>query len=387
MLVSPPTEGTFKGVVPADGTGLTLRTEGLSLAGFGSEKGTFYLNVDARKRALVFRTSFAARGDSTTPRLDFEPALRLRAEDAAASGTRFNVDVEVDNPPPSSTLDVSLGRVGPGGFEPDQTFPARGPYRRRVGFGVRGGALTFEAVEADWQIPIDTTGIEGRRALRARLFRPDGSLVREALKLLTLDGGSTSAIQFVGLPNQVKKGTTLAVRASGRPSESGTRRVVFFVGSPTADGKRPPDIKVVEAQPFDPDRQTWTASLPLPDGRKGPTPISVEFTNGIGRTSFATAEVDLLDTDPVLKGDLHVRVIEGDRPQPLLDVVLYDAKGTAKAKGLTGSDGRCLFPGLDAGDYIVATAKPSTPADGRASVAVVPDTSTSVDVDLRFRNR
>ncbi len=168
VLIEPPTEGTYHGAVPADGTALTLRAEGLKLANFGSEKGAFYVNVDGRKRALIFRTSFATRGDATTPRLDFEPAVRLRSDDAAASGAKFNVDVEVDNPPPLATLEISLGRIGSGGFEADVVLPLRTPYRRHVGFGVRAGALAFEAAEADWSIPIDTSGVEGR----ARPSRP-----------------------------------------------------------------------------------------------------------------------------------------------------------------------------------------------------------------------
>jgi hypothetical protein len=387
VLVEPPTEGTFRGIVPADGTGLTLRAEGLKLASYGSEKGTFHVNVDGRKRAMVFRTTFASRGDATTPRLDFEPALRLRADDAAATGTRFLVDVEVDNPPPSSTLDVNLGRIGPGGFEPDVVFPPRTPYQRRVGFGVRAGALAFEATEADWSIPIDTAGIEGVRAIRARLFRADGSLVREAIRSLTLDSGAPSGIEFIGLPTQIKKGSTLAVRASSRPSESGTRQVVFFVGTPTPDGKLPADAKGVEAKPVGPDRKVWSATLSLPDDRKGPTPISAQFVSGIGRSAFGTAEVQLLEGDPVLRGDLLVRVNEGERAQPFLDLVVYDAKGAVKAKGLTDSVGHCTIGGLEAGDYVVASAKPSTPAFGRASVTVVAGTTTILDLPLQFRSR
>jgi hypothetical protein len=387
VLVAPPTEGTFRGVVPSDGGALTLLADGLRLGNLGSEKGWFYVNIDARKRALVFRTSFAPRGDATTPRLDFEPALRLLADDVAAAGSRFKVEVEVDNPPPSSTLEVSLGRVGAAGFEPDVVFPARGPYRRRVGFGVRGGALAFEATEADWSIPIDTSGIDGRRSIRARLFRPDGSLVREAERPLTLDAGAPSDVRFVGLPTQAKRGTTLPVRATGRPSGSGTRQVVFFLGTPTADGKRPPDAKVTEGRPADPEKTVWDGSLRLPEDRKGPLPVGVEFISGIGRSSFATAEIEILDADPILRGDLRARLLEGDRPQAGLDVILYDSKGTPRGRGLTGPDGTVLFAGLEAGTYIVTGSKPSTPAAGRAVVNVAPGTTTPLDVDLLFRAR
>ncbi|HWE38343.1 MAG TPA: hypothetical protein VG406_17360, partial [Isosphaeraceae bacterium] len=388
VLTGPPAEGTFRDLVPADGSAMILRAGGLKLADFGSEKGTFYVNVDGRKRALVFRTTFASHGDATTPRLDFEPALRLRADDAAASGTRFQVDVEVDNPPPSTTLDVSLGRIGPGGFEPDTSLlNAVGPYRRRIGFAVRDGALTFEASESDWTIPIDTKGIEGRRAIRARLFRPDGALVREAIRPLTLDAGTPSGVQFVGLPAQAKKGTTIAVRASGRPSESGTRQVVFFVGAPAPDGKRPADAKAVEGRPADPERTVWSADLKLPDDRKGPTPVSVQFISGVGRTTSATGEIELLDGDPTYFGDLRVRVLEGDRPQAGLVVYVYNAKGVFQKGSETGPDGTVLLEHIPAGPCLITSAKPSTPSDARVRSTVVAGTTTEVDVPLQYRVR
>ncbi len=388
VLIGTPADGTFRGVVPTDGTGLTLRASGLKLAEFGSEKGTFYVNIDGRKRALIFRTSFASHGDASTPRLDFEPALRLRGDDAAPSGTRFPIDVEVDNPPPSSTLDVSLGRIGPNGFEPDTPLLVKeNPYRRRIGFGVREGALAFEAGETDWTIPVETSGVEGRRAIRARIYRIDGTLVREALRNLTLDAGSPSGVQFVDLPAQVKKGTTLTVRASGRPSESGTRQVVFFLGAPTADGKRPSDAKVINGRPTDAEQTTWSADLKLPDDKKGPTPISVQFLSGVGRSTFATAEIDLLDTDPVLFGDLRVRLTEGDRPQAGLAVYVFTAKGAFARGGVTGADGTFSTDHLPAGPYTVLGYKPSTPADGRVSVNVVAGTTTTADVPLQYRVR
>ena len=388
-LVEPPADGSFRGVVPPDDTPLTLRASGLKLADFGSEKGAFYLNIDARKRALIFRTTFATHGDATTPRLDFEPAIRLQGDDAAATGARFKIDVEVDNPPPASTLDVSLGRIGSDGFEEDVVVLRGGaPYRRRIGFGVRDGALAFEATETDWSIPIDTSGVEGRRAIRARLFRPDGSLVREAQRLLTLDAGAPAGVQFVDLPAQIKRGKTLLVRASGQPSESGTRQVVFFLGTPTAEGKRPADAKLVEGQPIDPNRKVWAANVRLPDDRKGPLPISVQFINGIGRSTFATAEIELLETDPVLRGGLRVRVNEGDRPQPGLEVYVYDAKGASvKGRGRTDENGTILFEDLEAGPSLVVSAKPATPSDIRAPVTVVAGTTTSLDLTLLFRTR
>ncbi|MCA1685938.1 MAG: carboxypeptidase-like regulatory domain-containing protein, partial [Planctomycetia bacterium] len=117
------------------------------------------------------------------------------------------------------------------------------------------------------------------------------------------------------------------------------------------------------------------------------TPISVQFINGIGRSTFGTAEIELLDGDPVFRGDLRVRVVEGDRPQPGLTVLLFDPKNAPKGRGVTGPDGTYLFEGLDAGPYVAASDKPSTPAAGRAPVTVAPGTTTPVDVELRFRAR
>ena len=77
-------------------------------------------------------------------------------------------------------------------------------------------------------------------------------------------------------------------------------------------------------------------------------PARYAAANWKPKLPFATVTVDLLEANPALtaKGTIKGTVIEGDRPQAGLDVVLTDDKGAEKAKVKTKADG--TFRALDA---------------------------------------
>jgi hypothetical protein len=93
----------------------------------------------------------------------------------------------------------------------------------------------------------------------------------------------------------------------------------------------------------------------------------VRFVNSVGLASYATITVDLLEANPALtaKGTIKGRVVESDRPQAGLDVVLTDDKGAEKGKVKTKADGTFELADLPAGKYKVSATKS---ANGRKGV-------------------
>jgi hypothetical protein len=378
-------EGNLRVVLDARTPQASLVAGNLQLDDITEENGLAFIDIDDYKRAFTLDTTFARRGDPTTPRVQLEPALRVLSPAAARSGEAYNVVVESDNAPPGSSLDLSLGRIGLSGFVAERPFPPRAPRDQHMGVGVARGSLAFEASLADWSIPVDTQGLSGRLAVRAVLRDRQGRELRTVLREIVLDESAPGEVRIVGLPSQVRRGTPLPVAAIGRPSESGIRDVQFFWGKPLPDKKVPPGVETVQAVPTDESRTTWTARVTAPEGGKGPTPLSVQFSNAAGLASFATASVEITETDPVPTGKLRIKVLENDRPQTGLDVAVVDSKGAVKAQGKTDGDGVYLTGQLEKGDYRVYSVKQATPSQGQKAVTVEPSTTKEVALDLFYR--
>ena len=81
-----------------------LFAEGIQFDASADEEGVFYLNVDGYDRAFIFRTTFARRGDATTPRPDGRPAIRVMTDRFALASSKWEVVLEVDNAPADSSL-------------------------------------------------------------------------------------------------------------------------------------------------------------------------------------------------------------------------------------------------------------------------------------------
>ena len=380
-------KGTFQGELPADGGELTLFAEDVEAAPAGDEAGLIFLTVDGRARAYVFDADFAGAGDAVTPRAERAPALRLRAPSAAPSGPQFRAGVEVDNAPPGATLVVGLGRLQDGRFEADLT--RRYPAAQRVHVGLRpdgpGGALAFDAAVSDWEAVFDAGRIVGRRDLRARLFDRDGAELRTAFRTVTLDDAPPDGVRFVDAPRRARKDASLTLTATGR-SVSGVARANFFLGRP-AEGKTPPNTAMVPGRATDPDRTVWTAVLPLKADRAGPADVSVEFVNGAGLSSFASATVLLTDGPPDQNdpGSIAGTVYEGSIPQPNLEVVLKDDKGAEKGRAKTKDDGKFSFEKVPPGAYSLTVTKSATMREGTAHVDVAPNKTATAEIKLLMK--
>jgi hypothetical protein len=374
-------DGKFKGILPDEGGRLALFASGIRLDEVSSQHGSFYLNIDSRPRALWFQTTYARQGAATTPQLDITPRVRLTARSAALPGASFDVDLQVDNPPTGSQIELSLGRDTLAGFEPDVVQPTRPARRRRIGGAVLDNELVFEASDRDWTIPIETGGLEGRRRLRARLLAANGQEILVVTQPVVLDSAPPRSVRFQDPPARVKKGTSLTLRAVCAPSESGVKEAVFFIGRPV-DDKRPTMSAPIEAKAVDPEHTTWEAKVPIPPDRTGPLDVSAEIVSGVGKSAFGLTTIEVSDADPISGGGLQGHVYEGDRPQPDLVVYLGDAKGVVKAQATTDGEGRYEFSNIEPGKYRVLAIKTASRTRRDQIVDIEGGETKTVDLEL-----
>jgi hypothetical protein len=383
-------DGTFRGELPAKEKGpaptLTLFAEGIQLDESADEEGYFYLNVDGFDRAFVFRTTFARRGAATTPRPDGRPAIRVITDRFALASSKWDVVLEVDNAPADASLEVSVGQFQGQQFQADLVRKLPGPRQTMIGFTPQGpdGAWVFEAGLKDWAVPLDISGIKGPRLVRARLLDADGGVIQTVVQPIYSDATPPERVHFIEPPTQAKKGSRLALRATGIDPESGIQRVVFFLGRPQGD-KIPDKTTTVEGTLVKGTKATWAVAFPLPD-LKGPADISIQFVNGVGLSRFDTASIELLDTDPRLTGPGKIRgtVREGPRPQEGLEVLLKDPKGNVLAKAKTGPDGIFEFAPVAPGNYVVYSAKSESQRRGSTPAKVEPNQTAKVTVELEL---
>jgi hypothetical protein len=155
--------GNRSGEIAKAGGQLTLYAEDLVLDDGSDEDGYAYLNIDRCARAFVFRTTFARRGEPTTPREDILPAVRVKAPSFVKTGDPLAVVVEVDNAPAGATMELAIGTFQGGQFKAESTRDLPTARHTRIGFNPsgEGGALLFDAMIRDWQIDLDTRRIKG----------------------------------------------------------------------------------------------------------------------------------------------------------------------------------------------------------------------------------
>ncbi|WP_406695657.1 carboxypeptidase regulatory-like domain-containing protein [Singulisphaera sp. Ch08] len=396
-------DGTLRGVIPPDGTPLLLFVKDLRRMPGADSIGTFYIQVDAYPRGIAFRTTFPPDGQPTLPVEDSRPALRLRAARSTPAVVSFPVRAEVDNPGPGSSLEIMLGRSQAGSFEPEEVRRFPTAQHRRIGFAPGGpdGSLLFEASADDWTTTLDLSDIEGQRVLRARLLDENGQEVQAVSQPLLIDNSRPSGPSLIELPLQARRGSKLMVKATASATDSGIASVRFFVGKPPAEGTPLP--ATVTTTPGNPDTEgvIWSAQLNLPD-IKGPTDLAAQFTTGAGQTSYATANIELTDTDPVTPGRIVGTVLEGPRPQPGMVVILTqkpndeartkeakpkaaeakEAPSTEIARATTTADGTFRFDNLAPGNYQLTTSKEASQTKAKADVAVKASTTATVSLEL-----
>lgn len=375
-------DGVFQGKLPENGEPLTLFARNLQLADGIAEQGSFSLTIDGIPRTIVFDTTFARSGNATTPIEAIRPALRLSAPPTGQSGKPFSVRIETDYAPATATLEIGLGRKTSGDrLEMDSVVRLLGGRQHRIGFSSAGknGSLMFNALISDWNVPLDTSGIVGHRTLQVRLLTAEGREIAKASQEVVLGDRPPQGLAFENVPKMASNKRPLGLAASALQSIPETSNVIFFVGKPENDAV-PKGAVSAPGKP-DANSQVWSGQIQLKPTVKGTIPISAQFTNAAGLSSFVTTEIDVTDAD-LGGGKIRGKVLEGNIPQSGLEVVLADSKGAPQAKATTAADGSFSFESLKPGSYVASASKPTSGRRGAATVEVTGESTVGATIEL-----
>lgn len=383
-------EGNFKGLLKTKpGTvpdKQTLFAQEILVSPTQPRSGVVTIDVDQFPRCFSFQTTFAESGEPLTPRGLGQPDVRFRVQPYALNSPQFTITVETDNPPDGSKLIARLGRLNGKKFEADSTQDFPTAKKRFIGFGIGAkGSLQFQASIADWDVSFDTSQVLGKRALQAEIIDANGLVVAQSTQVVTFDNTAPEVARIVQLPAKAQKGTKLLVRAAAQDNGSGVSDVSFFLGRPDKD-KIPPMTNVTPAAPVPGETGLWQAELALPKEPAGPLDITVKVTNAVGLSTFATASLELTDTDPATTGPGKIsgKVTQGDVAQPGLVVYLYDDKNKYVAQTKTNKEGIYLFDNLKKGNYSLLCIKREALRRGSATAEVMPNQTTPADIILKL---
>ncbi len=363
----------------------TLFAENIRLRDSAGAEGLVFLQVDGLERAFRFRTKFTRGGPSSLAQADRQPAVRWNVPAFVPAGAKTSFPIEVDDAPPGARLEVKMEHGSADQFEPDQVIHYPLAKQQRIGFWSQGkqGALVFEAEVNDWPLTWNTSRVVGPRMLHARLVDSQGSELATSSQLVTIDNDPPNLARLVDVPAKIKRGSPLQVRAQGQDLESGITRAVFFFGQPSGD-MIPPQTPIIIGSPVDASRMNWVANVQFPEDKRGPTPLTVQFTNGVGLVRYHTATVELTDIDPTPppRGSLRGTIYEGPRTQPGLEVILRDGQGVEKLRTRTQNDGSFLFQDLPPGNYVIFCVKPDSLRRATLPILVEPNKTTVRKVEL-----
>jgi hypothetical protein len=378
-------DADFQGVLTRPEDEVTLFAKDLRFKPATPPKGQIYLTVDGYERAFIFDFDFNQLSAPIKPREAGEK-YRVLAPRTAPAGAKIPVRVEVDYSSKSDEpLELALGKEDGGQFQIKAIKELQGSREKKVHFRPGGpdGSLVFQTEVKDWVTEVDTAGVLGVRTLRVRL-KDAGEKPIEGKATIVIDSTAPEEVQIVDAPATALQGAYVNFKATGKDPESGIEEVVFFLGKPPADGKLPPTLDTYKAAIGEKDH--WSAKVPMPSDRKGPTLVSVQFVNAAGMTTFASATVTILDPaapkPPLPPGKIEGTLLEGDRPQPKLDVSLLDAKGTEVGKTKTKDDGTFAFDDVAPGSYKVTAVKTASVTKAEQAVAVKSGETAKVEAKL-----
>jgi hypothetical protein len=352
--------------------------------------GLVYLKIDGYERAFTYYTSFASVKPALPERISL-PIARLNAPGVTAAGPPGKVGVELDN--------IGENAAWLGLYRDPSCKQLESPRlklaterRETIFFSPLGpdGALLFRTKVEDWTTELDTASIFGERTLclqlqdkddkptpvinsAKRIQRGEGGrfLTTDTIKAnLLIDGSPPEDLRFVDFPKELPRGNPLAVKATGKDPESDIASVVFFTGKPEPGGAIPKTAVKMDGERVGA-TDVWEATLPVPTDKPATVQVSAQFTNGVGLTkTIGPVVIKLVDAKAGGGATIKGAVVEGERFQAGLDVVLRDPQGVPKDTAKTDKDGKFVFKNVAPGTYQIVVRKTSSNTQGQAVVQV-----------------
>jgi hypothetical protein len=377
-------KGTYGGFLTGPNAVLELEAWDLQLLP-SQAPGLAYLTVDGYPRAFTFRVTNTPE-QKNEPKEETGPILRLQAAPVAAAGGPSKVGFEADYVNPGSKVELGLYRDDT--FAPEKLdgklLEFAGGRKERIFFSPSpNGGLLFTTEVGEWTTDLDTAKVFGGRLLRLRLIDAKGQAaafteareageLREGITQITagikLDGSPPEDVEFVEFPKELARGSALTLKAKGKDEDSDIAKVVFFAGKLPPDGVIPPTAVQAPGEKTK-DKDVWAADLPVATDKAAMLEVGVQFTNGVGQTTTKVAVIKLVDAkagSATIKG----KVVENDREQDGLEVLLRDPKGEVKDKAKTDKDGKFVFKNVAPGTYQLVAIKSSSKTQGQAVVQV-----------------
>src|SRR5262249_16414802 len=144
----------------------------------------------------------------------------------------------------------------------------------------------------------------------------------------------------------------------------------FFAGKLPPDGIIPATAIQAPGEKVK-DKDIWVADLQVATDKAATIDVGVQFTNKVGLTETAVAVIKLVDAKAgggtaTIKGE----VVEGERAQAGLEVMLRDPQGTVKDTAKSDDAGKFVFKNVIPGTYQLVVVKSSSMRTGQAVVRV-----------------
>lgn len=375
--------GLLKGLLPRDGSPLTLYAENLKLDESSDEMGTFEIEVDGVERTFALATDFVRQGQPTTPSLITSPAIQIVAPPVGLAGSDFPLVLQTLNAPTGSRLNLELMRQG-AQAKPDKQFKFPTPRNTKISVTPNPrGDLDFHVTVEDWAVKVDATGLNGPRRFVASLCLRN-SIIGQDIAPVSLDDRPPRYVRFQNLPQRIAAATTHSLVVEAISETTGVESVQVFLGSPV-DNAVPKKATLYRCQRLtDAGASLWGVEVPIPK-EPAALAISVVAKNGAGLNTFETRTIEVVPAEALNVGDIAGQVFEGVRPQPQLDVLLYDLQGRVVAKTQSEFDGRFHFQEVRVGSYIVAAEKPAARRAGKIQCQALAGQISNADISLELR--
>lgn len=340
-----------------------------------------WLNIDGVPSVLVLEGIVPAPGANSPLTLVTAPSLSLTGPSPTIPDPKYPLELAAANAPTDSKMRVELV---------SETNPTN-PVLQRTLAAHAEPILAWQATTppGGWNVALlarrgeeafDTSGFVGRFIWQANLVDRAGTNITSTRLPVVFDNSPPLGARFVRPPAGALKGTQITLLSTGWDDLSDIVSVQYFLGS-VVDNKLPPGAKLIAAQPSREDQSLWSADVVLPS-EIGPCVITAVVTNGAGLTTFATTTINLIAASATPVGKIQGVIVEGNRPQAQLEVILLKAAGGEVSRTKSTTAGEFTFANVPSGEYHLTTSKPASQRKAAATVKVEADQTASPTLKL-----